>query len=88
MPAIAETLPGYEAVVWFGAFGPAGLPQDITARLNTEINKLMSASDTKSVMENMGVEVLTLSPEAFQKKLREEAAHWTNVVRKYGIKAE
>ena len=88
VPAIAETLPGYEAVVWFGAFGPAGLPQDITARLNTEINKLMSAPDTRSVMENMGVEVLTLTPEAFQKKLRDEASHWRSVVQKYGIKAE
>ena len=88
VPAIAETLPGYEAVVWFGAFGPAGLPKDMTMRLNTEINKLMSAPDTKSVMENMGVEVITITPEAFQKKLREEAAYWANVVRKYGIKAE
>jgi tripartite-type tricarboxylate transporter receptor subunit TctC len=88
VPAIAETLPGYEAVVWFGAFAPAGLPKDITVRLNAEINKLMSAPDTKSVMENMGVEVINTTPEAFQKKLREEAAHWTNVVRKYGIKAE
>ena len=88
VPAIAETLPGYEAVVWFGAFGPAGLPRDITARLNTEINKLMSAPDTRSVMEKMGVEVITITPEEFQKKLRGEAAHWAKVVRQYGIKAE
>ncbi len=88
VPAIAETLPGYEAVVWFGAFAPAGLPKDITARLNTEINKLMRAPDTESVMEKMGVEVITITPEAFQKKLREEAAHWTRVVQQYGIKAE
>lgn len=88
VPAIAETLPGYEAVVWFGAFAPAGLPKDITARLNIEINKLMSAPDTKSVMENMGVEIINITSEEFRKKLREEAAHWTNVVRKYGIKAE
>jgi len=88
VPAIAETLPGYEALVWFGAFGPAGLPKDITAKLNTEINKLMSAPDTNSMMQKMGVEVVNITPEEFQKKLREEAAHWTNVVRKYGIKAE
>lgn len=88
VPAIAETLPGYEAVVWFGAFAPAGLPKDITARLNAEINKLMSAPDTKSVMEKMGVEIINITPEEFQRMLREEAAHWTNVVRKYGIKAE
>jgi tripartite-type tricarboxylate transporter receptor subunit TctC len=88
VPAIAETLPGYEAVVWFGAFGPAGLPNDITARLNTEINRLMSAPDTRSVMENMGVEVINITPEEFRKKLRSEAVYWTNVVRKYGIKFE
>lgn len=88
VPAIAETLPGYEAVVWFGAFAPAGLPKDITARLNTEINKLMSSPDTKSVMEKMGVEIINITSEEFGKKLREEAAYWSNVVRKYGIKAE
>ena len=88
VPAIAETLPGYEALVWYGAFGPAGLPKDITARLNTEINKLMSAPDTKSVMDNMGVEIVNTTPEQFQKKLREEAAHWTKVVRQYGIQGE
>jgi tripartite-type tricarboxylate transporter receptor subunit TctC len=88
VPAIAETLPGYEAVVWFGAFGPRDMPKDITTRLNTEINKLMSAPDTRSVMENMGVEVINITSEAFGKKLREESAYWTGIVRKYGIKAE
>jgi tripartite-type tricarboxylate transporter receptor subunit TctC len=88
VPAIAETLPGYEASVWFGAFGPAGMPKDITTRLNTEINRLMSAPDTKSVMQKMGVEVVNITPEEFQKKLREEAVHWTKVIRQYGIKAE
>jgi len=88
VPAIAETLPGYEALVWFGAFGPAGMPKDITAKLNTEINRLMNAPDTKSVMEKMGVEVVNTTPEEFQKVLREEAVHWTKVVRQYGIKAD
>jgi tripartite-type tricarboxylate transporter receptor subunit TctC len=88
VPAIAETLPGYEALVWYGAFGPAGLPKDITARLNTEINKLMGAPDTKSVMDNMGVEVVNITPEQFHKKVREEAEHWTKVVRQYGIQGE
>lgn len=88
VPAIAETLPGYEASVWFGAFGPAGMPKEITAKLNAEINRLMSAPDTKKVMEKMGVEVVNTTPEEFQKTLREEAVHWTKVVRQYGIKAD
>ena len=89
VPAIAESLPGYEASVWFGAFGPAGMPKDITAKLNTEINRLMSAPDTKSVMEKMGVEVVNTTPEEFHKTLREEVVHWTKVVRQSnGIPAE
>jgi tripartite-type tricarboxylate transporter receptor subunit TctC len=88
VPAIAETLPGYEASVWFGVFGPAGLPNDITTRLNTEINRIMSAPDTKSVMDKMGVEVVNGSPEEFRQKLRADAAHWTKVVQQYGIKGQ
>lgn len=88
VPAIAETLPGYEASVWFGVFGPAGLPKEITARLNSEINKLMSAPDTKSVMDKMGVEVVNASPEEFGRKLRADAAHWTKIVQQYGIKGQ
>jgi len=88
VPAIAETLPGYEASVWYGAFGPAGMPRDVTARLNMEINRLMNAAETRSVMEKMGIEVVNTTPEAFQKTLREEAVHWTKVVRDYGIKAD
>ncbi len=88
VPAIAESLPGYEASVWFGAFGPAGMPGDITARLNTEINRLMSAPDTKKVMEDMGVEVVNITPEQFLVTLRKEAVHWGNVVRQYNIKMD
>jgi len=88
VPAIAEFLPGYEALVWFGVFGPAGLPRDITMRLNREINQLMIAPDTNVMMQKMGVEVLQTTPEAFQAKLREEAAYWAKVVRQYGIKVE
>ncbi|MCC6533446.1 MAG: tripartite tricarboxylate transporter substrate binding protein [Burkholderiales bacterium] len=88
VPAIAESLPGYEALVWYGAFGPAGLPNDITARLNREINQLMSAPETSVTLRKMGVEPLQTTPAAFQSKLREEAAHWAKVVRQYGIKIE
>jgi len=88
VPAIAETLPGYEAVVWFGFFGPAGLPKDLTARLNLEVNRLMNAPDTKKVMEDMGVEVSNATPEQFSEILRKEAAYWNKVVRDFNIKVD
>ena len=88
VPTIAETLPGYEAVVWFGAFGPAGMPRDITTRLNTEINRLMNAPDIKKNMDAVGVEVANVTPDQFLATLRKEAASWNKVVRDYNIKGE
>lgn len=88
VPAIAETLPGYEAVVWFGAFGPAGMPKDITATLNTEINRLMISPETNKMMEDMGVEVINTTPDQFLETLRNEVAYWNQVVRDYNIKAD
>ena len=88
VPTIAETLPGYEAVVWFGAFGPAGMPRDITTRLNTEINRLMNAPDIKKNMDAVGVEVANVTPDQFLATLRKEAAYWNKVVRDYNIKGD
>jgi tripartite-type tricarboxylate transporter receptor subunit TctC len=88
VPAIAETLPGYEIVVWFGAFGPAGMLKDITARLNNEINRLMISPETNKMLEDMGVEVVNTTPDQFLETLRIEAAYWNKVVRDYHIKAD
>ena len=88
VPTIAETLPGYEAVVWFGAFGPAGMPRDITTRLNTEINRLMNASDIRKNMDAVGVEVANVTPDQFLATLRKEAAYWSKMVRDYNIKGD
>jgi tripartite-type tricarboxylate transporter receptor subunit TctC len=88
VPAIAETLPGYEAVVWFGAFGPAGMPSEITRRLNADFNRVLNAPDLKKSMEATGVEVFNLAPEAFLASMRKEAAYWNKMVRDFNIKVE
>ena len=88
IPAIAETLPGYDIVVWFGAFGPAGMAKDITSRLNIEINRFMNGVDTKKTMEDIGVEVNNTSPEQFLEALRKETAYWNKTIREYNIKTE
>lgn len=88
VPAIAETLPNYEAVVWFGAFAPAGLPRELTQRLNADMNRVMNAPDMKKTMEAMGVEVYNLSPEQFLESMRKEAAYWNKAVREFNIKVD
>ena len=87
-PTVAETLPGYEMAVWYGAFGPKGLPPEITQRLNNEINRAMMLPDVKTRMESIGVEPVNVTPGQFSKVLHDDAKKWGQLVRELGIKAE
>ncbi len=87
-PTVAETLPGYELAVWYGAFGPKGLPRDITDRLNAEINKIVTLPEVREKMSAIGVEVVTSTPESFAKTLKQDTAKYTKLIRDLKISAE
>jgi tripartite-type tricarboxylate transporter receptor subunit TctC len=87
-PTVAETLPGYELVVWYGAFGPKGLPKEITERLSTEINRIVALPEVRSKMAAIGVEVVTSTPAGFAKTLQQDAAKFTKLIRELKITAE
>jgi tripartite-type tricarboxylate transporter receptor subunit TctC len=87
-PTVAETLPGYELAVWYGMFGPAGLPRELTARINTEVNRLMQLPEVKEKMAGIGVEVAKLSPTQFQEILARDTAKYTKLIADLGIKPE
>ena len=87
-PTVAETLPGYELAVWYGAFGPKDLPKDITERLNTEINRIVALPEVRSKMAAIGVEVVSSTPESFAKTLQQDAAKYTKLIRELKITAE
>ena len=88
VPTVAETVPGYEMAVWYGAFGPAGLPADIQKRLNAEINRIMMLPDVREKMEAMGVEAVNETPERFLAIMRADAEKWGRLVKELQIKAE
>lgn len=85
---VAETLPGYELVVWYGAFGPKDLPKEITERLSTEINRIVALPEVRSKMSAIGVEVVTSTPAGFAKTLQQDAAKFTKLIRELKITAE
>jgi tripartite-type tricarboxylate transporter receptor subunit TctC len=87
-PTVAETIPGYEMAVWYGAFGPPGLPAEMTARLNKEINAIMMLPDVREKMGAIGVEAVNLTPEQFGAAMRADADKWGKLVRELGIKSE
>jgi tripartite-type tricarboxylate transporter receptor subunit TctC len=86
-PAAAETLPGYEFYTWYGLWAPAGLPRDILARLNAEVNKAL-ASDLRDKLLAQGYELSPGSPEDFAKFQREDMARSGKIIAEAGIKAE
>ena len=65
LPAIAETVPGYESVTWFGMYGPKGLPADIVARVNTALNQALQDAEVKERLARLGIEPAGGTPQQF-----------------------
>jgi tripartite-type tricarboxylate transporter receptor subunit TctC len=89
VPTIAEAgVPGYEATIWLGVMAPAGTPQPIVDKLNAEINKVLSRSETKEAWAKQGVVPIMMSPAEFDKYLRGDIEKWADVIQKAGIKTQ
>ena len=88
VPTVGETLPGYELGVWYGAFGPPGMPAELVTKLDAEINKAMAIPEVRSRMDAIGVELVRGSPQEFATVLRSDADRYGKVIRELGIKNE
>jgi tripartite-type tricarboxylate transporter receptor subunit TctC len=87
-PTVAETLPGYELAVWYGAFGPAGMPHELVVRLNREINRILALPEVREKMAAIGVAVTQSTPEGFAAVLRKDADRYGKLIRELNIKGE
>ena len=81
LPTVAETIPGFEASGWYGAFAPAATPREIIAKLNGEINRLMRQPDVAQRFAGDGVEAVTMTPAEFGTYLHSEIVKWGKVVK-------
>lgn len=87
VPSIAESgFPGYEASVYIGLLGPAGVPRDIVTRLAEEVAKMARNADMKRHFADQGVELVGSTPEEFSTFIAQDIARWEKVVRQAGIK--
>jgi len=73
---------------WYGVFGPAGLPADIVAKLNSEIGSAVTAPDVKERLAALGAESSVKDPDQFARYVRQEITKWAKVVKDSGAKAE
>ena len=88
IPTVAETLPGYELGVWYGLFGPAGMPKELVDRLNAATNQALADPVVRSRMDAIGVEVITDTPQQFGVVLRSDADRYGKIIQNLGIKNE
>ncbi len=82
---VAETLPGFEMAVWYGAYGPAGMPKEIVARLNAEIGRILLLPEVKKRMADIAVETARSSPEELATLTRADADKWGRIIKQLGI---
>jgi tripartite-type tricarboxylate transporter receptor subunit TctC len=89
VPTIAESgYKGFDAVTWFGVVGPAKLPADVVARLNTEINKALKTPELLKKLSDQGADVEGSTPEQFARLIRDDIARWGKVVKESGAKVD
>ncbi len=85
-PPVIETVPEYEALVWYGVAGPKGIPQAIVARWNSEVNRILQLPDVKERMAADGMDLSGGPPLRFRELLIRDIARWQRVVKMANIK--
>ena len=88
VPAIAETLPGYEAYVWMGLLAPKGTPQPVVDRLHRELVAVMALPDVKAFYAGHNLEIVASTPAEFGRFFRVEKERWAKVIRDTGAKID
>ena len=88
IPAVAESLPGFEAVTWAAILGPKALPREIVARLNSEINRILQMPDVEARLTGLGMEIAGGEPARVRGVLAREIAIWKKVVKAANIRVD
>jgi tripartite-type tricarboxylate transporter receptor subunit TctC len=89
LPTISEAgLPGYDTMVWFGLFAPAGTPKPIVTLLNSKANAVLASPRVKEGLEKLGVEPVGGGADVLAGKVQSELSKWATIVREKNIRLE
>jgi len=86
VPAMAEVIPGFEVVGWYGVSAPAKLSKPLLTKIHADIAAYVKSAEFAKVAENNGSEAVTNSPEEFRKFMLDDMKKWADVVKRAGIK--
>jgi tripartite-type tricarboxylate transporter receptor subunit TctC len=86
VPTIAETLPGFQAVAWYGIVAPPGTPKAIVDKINADVNEALAQPEVKDRLKNLSAEVFGGSVDKTANYMREEVGRWGDVIKAADIK--
>jgi tripartite-type tricarboxylate transporter receptor subunit TctC len=88
VPAIAETIPQFEATSWYGIFTQSGVPKDVITQLNSELARIINSPDMKDRLARDGTESVGGSPEQFAAYFKASMTKWARIIAEAKIKIE
>ena len=81
VPTVSETIPGFELTGWFALFGPAGMPPEVTRRLNEQLNKVVDSDDYKKFLESHGYGSMRTTPSELAALVQQALAKYGDIVK-------
>jgi tripartite-type tricarboxylate transporter receptor subunit TctC len=84
VPPVADTLPGFDFSLWGGYFAPRATPDDVVRRLNAEINRIVTEPELKARFEAEGSAATPMTPERFDRFVRDEVAKYARLIKATG----
>jgi tripartite-type tricarboxylate transporter receptor subunit TctC len=88
VPAIAETVPGYDTEVWWGLLGPAGMPPELVTKISQDFIAALNAEAVKERLAKFGASPIGSSPQQFDAKIHADYDKWGPIIKAAGIRAE
>jgi tripartite-type tricarboxylate transporter receptor subunit TctC len=88
MPTVAEALPGYKWVFWYGLLAPSKTPKNIIDKLNADIAAILRQPEMRQRLTPMGIDAAISTPEEFDKLIAEEIAVFTRIAQSAQIKID
>ncbi len=80
LPAVAEVLPGFESITWFGLYGPKGLPADIQSRVNAAVGQTLADAEVSGKLARLGIEPVSGTPQQFAQMVAADTAKWKKII--------
>jgi tripartite-type tricarboxylate transporter receptor subunit TctC len=80
LPPVADTIPGYEAITWFGLYGPKNLPGPIVGRINTAVNQVLQDKEVMAAFARLGIEAEGGTPQQFAAMVDADRAKWKKII--------